>query len=246
MSESFSISKAITTSTTFVDKAIEFRHFMLLISFLLALDSSLMIFYKKNLLQSFGSLDAPEVNAAGALVFLGVFAILMALFFPVVRQILLLIVQLIAVRLPLPRPEINHDVRSVYLVREKALIERDKLVIELLDKQQDQNSEHHTNMNIGFSLVIIFLVNYLVVGTDQLLSLTQTAVKLVDVIEGFWVSVLLMSVLATFACFLTAMLINSLTPPPPSRIYLPETDEEKNARFDRANRMVGYKGRHLG
>jgi hypothetical protein len=84
-----SISKVITTSTTFIDKAVEFRHFMLLTSFLLALDSCLMIFFKKNLLQSFGSLSAPEVNAAGALVFLGIFAFLMAMLFPVLRYVLL-------------------------------------------------------------------------------------------------------------------------------------------------------------
>lgn len=61
---SISIGKVITTSTSFVDKAVEFRHFMLLISFLLALDSCLMIFYKKNLLQSFDHLSAPEVSVA--------------------------------------------------------------------------------------------------------------------------------------------------------------------------------------
>ncbi|WP_370683395.1 hypothetical protein AB9V60_08915 [Pseudomonas syringae pv. atrofaciens] len=56
------MSKALATITSFIEKAVEMRHFMLLISFILALDSCLMVFFHKNLLGAFSRLDASEVS----------------------------------------------------------------------------------------------------------------------------------------------------------------------------------------
>jgi hypothetical protein len=241
-----SISKVITTSTTFIDKAVEFRHFMLLTSFLLALDSCLMIFFKKNLLQSFGSLSAPEVNAAGALVFLGIFAFLMAMLFPVLRYVLLGVTTWIKWQYPAKDKKNNHDYRYPSDARKKALIERDKLIIELLDKENEQRRDHQTNMNIGFGLVIMFLINYLFLGTDQVLTLTQTAVTLLDVMKGFWISALIHISLGTFTIFLVAVLAMSLKPETSDKIYLPESDEEKAMREETEKKMQGPNGVYLG
>ncbi|KAA0982672.1 hypothetical protein FQ192_31230 [Pseudomonas sp. ANT_J12] len=243
---STSISKAITTSTTFVDKAVEFRHFMLLISFLLALDSCLMIFYKKNLLQSFGKLDAPEVNAGGALVFLGIFAFLMALFFPVLRQVLLAFTSWIKLLCRTKGKEINHDFRDTSTARRKALIHRDKLIVELLDKQEAQRRDHETNMNIAFGLVFMFAINFLNLGTGEVLSLTQTAATLLDTITGFWASTLILMAFGTFNFFLLVILAMSLTPETSEKIYLPESDEEKAARIEREKKMRLPNGVYLG
>ncbi len=243
---STSISKAITTSTTFVDKAVEFRHFMLLISFLLALDSCLMIFYKKNLLQSFSRLDAPEVNAGGALVFLGVFAFLMALFFPVLRQGLLAFTTAIKLMWGTNGKEVNHDFRDIYTARRQALIERDKLIVELLDKQEAQRRDHEINMNIAFGLVLMFAINFLNLGTAQVLSLTQTAATLPGAITGFWVNALILTAFGTFTAFLLAILAMSLAPESREKIYLPESDKEKAERMDREKNMQLPNGVYLG
>lgn len=243
---STSIGKVITTSTTFIDKAVEFRHFMLLVSFLLALDSCLIIFYKKNLLQSFGSLSAPEVNAAGALVFLGIFAFLMALLFPVLRQILLIVTTWIKWQCPVKDKEINHDYHYPSIVRHKALIERDKLIIELLDKEAEQSREHQANMNVGFGLVLMFVINYFMLGTGQVLTLTQAAVTLLDVMTGFWISALISISLGIFAVFLLVILGMSLTPETSDKIYLPESDEERTARKEKEMKLQGAKGVYLG
>lgn len=241
-----SISKVITTSTTFIDKAVEFRHFMLLISFLLALDSCLMIFYKKNLLQSFGSFSAPEVNAAGALVFLGIFAFLMALLFPVLRQLFLAVTTWIKWRFPSRDNQIDHDYRYPSSMRKRALIERDKLIIELLDKQDEQKRDHETNMNIGFGLVLSFAINYLVLGTGQVLTLTQTAATLLDASPGFWISALIRLAVGTFVVSLMVILAMSLTPEASDKIYLPESEEEKAARIEREKKMQSANGAYLG
>lgn len=245
---SSSISKIITTSTTFIDKAVEFRHFMLLMSFLLALDSCLMIFFKKNLLQSFGSLTAPEVNAAGALIFLGIFAFLMALLFPVLRQIFLAVSIWINLQYPIKGKDtdINHDYRYLSSVREKVLIERDKLIIELLDKEDELRRVHQTNMNIGFGLVNIFAINYIVLGTDQVLTLTQTAVTLRDVMTGFWISALVNISLGTFAVFLLVIFFMSLIPETSDKIFLPESEEERAIRKEKEKKTQGLNGAYLG
>ncbi|TBU79355.1 hypothetical protein DNK06_13170 [Pseudomonas daroniae] len=242
---SISIGKVITTSTSFVDKAVEFRHFMLLISFLLALDSCLMIFYKKNLLQSFDHLSAPEVSVAGALVFLGIFAFLMALFFPVLRHVLLAVTTWIKYCYPTKNKERDHDFRYPSTVRREALIERDKLIIELLEKQDEQKSSHETNMNIGFGLVIMFAVNYLILGTDQALTLAQTAATVPGIIAGFWISLSIQFVFGIFIIFLLVVLTMSLTPDTNEKFYLPESDMEKAARTERERKMKSSAGVHL-
>lgn len=243
---STSISKAITTSTTFVDKAVEFRHFILLISFLLALDSCLMIFHQKNLLQSFSKLEAPEVNAGGALVFLGIFAFLMTLFFPALRKVLIAFTTAIKLMRGTKGKEINHDFRDTATARREALIHRDKLIIELLDKQEAQRRDHDTNMNIAFGLVLMLAINFLNLGTPQVLSLTQTAATLPGAITGFWVNAFILAALFTFTAFLLAMLAMSLTPETSDKLYLPESVEEKAARIEREKKMRLPNGVYLG
>ncbi|MGY3303768.1 ABC-type sugar transport system permease subunit [Pseudomonas sp. PvR086] len=205
-----------------------------------------MIFYKKNLLQSFGKLDAPEVNAGGALVFLGIFAFLMALFFPVLRQVLLAFTSWIKLLSRTEGKEINHDFRDTSTARREALIHRDKLIVELLDKHEAQRRDHETNMNIAFGLVLMFAVNFLNLGTSQVLSLTQTAATLPGTITGFWVNALIVTALVTFTAFLLAILAMSLAPEISDKIYLPESDEEKATRLEREKKMKLPSGVYLG
>lgn len=240
------ISKAISTITTFVDKAVEFRHFMLLVSFLLALDSSLMIFYEKNLLQSFSRLDAPEVNAGGALVFLGIFAFLMALFFPVLRNVLLAFTTGIKLQLKINVRETNPDICDSSTARRQAIIDRDKLIIELLDKQEAQRRDHRTNMNIAFGLVFMFAFNFHNPGAGEVRSLTQTAANILDTISGFWASTLILMAFGTFNFFLLVILVMSLTPETNDEIYLPESVAEKAARIERESKMQQPNGTYLG
>jgi hypothetical protein len=101
-------------------------------------------------------------------------------------------------------------------------------------------------MNIGFGLVIMFLINYLSLGTDQVLTLTQTAVTLLDVMKGFWISALIHISLGTFTIFLVAVLAMSLKPETSDKIYLPESDEEKAMREETEKKMQGPNGVYLG
>ncbi|WP_248798039.1 hypothetical protein [Pseudomonas sp. MWU13-2105] len=191
-------------------------------------------------------MSAPEVNAAGALVFLGIFAFLMALFFPVLRQILLAVTVWTKLLPSAKDNPIDHDYRFPSITRQKALIERDKLVIELLDKQEEHRRDHDTSMNIGFGLVFTFVINFWLLGTSQVLTLTQTAVTLLDVAWGFWISALIYMALGIFAISLMVILALSLNPETSDKIYLPESDEEKAARIEREKKMQNSNGVYLG
>ncbi|MNC15378.1 hypothetical protein D3C75_631930 [compost metagenome] len=142
--------------------------------------------------------------------------------------------------------EINHDFRDTSTARREALIHRDKLIIELLDKHEVQRRDHETNMNIAFGLALMFAVNFLNLGTSHVLSLTQTAATLPDTITGFWVNALIVTALITFTAFLLAILAMSLAPETSEKIYLPESDEEKAARLERAKKMKLPNGVYLG
>lgn len=238
MSDSnLSIGKALSTSTTFVEKSIEFRHFMLLISFILTLDSSLVIFYKKGLLNAFSSFDAPEVSAGNALVFLGLFGFLMTVLFPALRQILLMVPKYVSLKWP-KQHEHDYNLGWPSLIRKKAIIERDKVALEILDKHEAVQHENRTNMNIGFAMVVLFALNFLVLGDDQTLSLSQTSATLLEAKTGFWLTALIRLSLGGFLIFSAFITFFSLTPENDSKIYWPESPEERDKRVaDEARRL---------
>lgn len=233
-----SIGKVITTSTTFVDKAVEFRHFMLLISFILALDSSLMIFFRKNLAGAFSNLGAPEVSAGNALIFLGGFAFLMAVLFPVLRELILLVGDIVTAFRPSKRSS-NPDYQSPLAVMRTALIERDKVAVEEVGKHQQLRGEHQTNMKIGFAMALLFAFNWLALGDSQHLTVTQTAAALPGSLTGFWVNFLAWISKWMFVVFAGWVFWLSITPDQPERIYMPESDERRKLREETTARRLG-------
>lgn len=219
-----SISKIVSSSTSFVEKAVEFRHFMLFTTFLLLLDSCLVVFYKKGLTAAFSSLDEPEVSAANALIFLGIFFFSMALFFPAIRQLLRLVVGSVYFKWfwdSKSRNDLGDDWHFPSLKKKEALINKDDFVLNLVQKHEDEAMDKNINLNIGFSLVSLFLVNYFIIGDGALQSLTQQAVLLIDTDFGFWVNRLINAGIGIFSIFIFIMLCLSLNPVEENRVYIP-------------------------
>jgi hypothetical protein len=94
--------------------------------------------------------------------------------------------------------------------------------------------------------VLSFAINYLVLGTGQVLTLTQTAATLLDASPGFWISALIRLAVGTFVVSLMVILAMSLTPEASDKIYLPESEEEKAARIEREKKMQGTSSAYLG
>ncbi|AZG86079.1 hypothetical protein N032_10580 [Pseudomonas syringae pv. pisi str. PP1] len=235
------MSKALATITSFIEKAVEMRHFMLLISFILALDSCLMVFFHKNLPGAFSRLDASEVSGGNALVFLGLFAFMMTLLFPALRHLLLTIPIYVSMRWPNKNnQQTDPNIRWTSRIRDQALIDRDKVMLEILDKKQAAHNEDMINMNIGFAMAMLLALNFLVLGNDHTPTLSQTAATLHDTLKGFWVTALVKTSLGGIVLFCILLLVQALSPNVDgNRIYLPENEEERKARLTAEAKRLG-------
>lgn len=226
-----SISKIVASSTSFVEKAVEFRHFMLFSSFVLLLDSCLVIFFEKALLSSLKSLNDPEVNAANAIVFLGVFFFSMALFFPALRQTLRF-----GIACGYFKWFWSSETKSEYgggwhypsLKKDEALKDRDDFVLDIISKHEEEIKNKHVNLNVGFALVLLFAVNFLVIGNESSNTLTQQSALLLDKDFGFWINHLINAGVGVFIIFSFVMLCLSLNPVEEDKVYIPSGNGESD------------------
>jgi len=226
-----SISKIVASSTSFVEKAVEFRHFMLFTSFILLLDACLVVFFDKNILSSFQSLSGPEVNAASAIIFLGVYFFCMALFFPTLRQISRLGVALIYFKWfwnSSKGSNLGNNWHYPSLIKEKALTKRDKVILDIVENHEEEIKNKRVNLNVGFALVFLFVINYFVLGDENLRSITQQAELLLDRDFGFLINLIINAGMAVFVIFNMVMVGLSLNPIEEDKIYIPSGSDDKN------------------
>lgn len=232
MSESnLSISKIVASSTSFVEKAVEFRHFMLFTSFILFLDSCLLIFFGKNILSSFANRNDPEVNAASAIIFLGVFFFSMAIFFPALRHIARTIVALIHYKWPsksIKKSVLDNDWHYLSAIKYVALKNKDKVALDIIEKHELEIKNKNINLNIGFALSFLFTINYFVLGDDTIRSITQQAELLLDKDFGFWIDRIINAGIAVFIIFNLIMTILSLNPYEEDQVYMPLGNDDKH------------------
>lgn len=228
-----SISKIVASSTSFVEKAVEFRHFMLFTAFVLLLDSCLVIFFGKDLLSSFDSLNEPEVNAANAIVFLGVFFFSMALLFPALRQIIRLGIAWVYFKWfwsSESKNEYGGGWHYPSIKKDEALKNKDGFVLDIIAKHEEETMNKHINLNVSFALVLVFAVNFLVIGSESLNTLTQQAALLLDKDFGFWINRLINAGIGVFVIFSVIMLGLSLNPVEEDKVYIPSDDRESDDR----------------
>ena len=222
--------KALTTSMTFVEKATEFRHFMLLTAFLLALDSCLVIFYKVGLLEAFSSVSLTSLNLSGPLIFLGIFSFLMAVFFPALRYVLKIPIELMAERWPATaKTEVGHETKNPDVARKEAILNNDKLKLELVEKFEESRSHFQTTLNIGFSVAALAFINYWVIDIPGIKTLSQEVAAMVDFECGFWLKRIIHAVLGTLMIVILGMLALSLHPGIEDKVYIPEKKSEPEA-----------------
>ncbi|MCA5969027.1 MULTISPECIES: hypothetical protein [Pseudomonas] len=227
------MSKALATTTSFIEKAIEMRHFMLLISFILALDSCLVFFFQKNLLGAFAKLDAPEVSGGNALVFLGLFAFMMTLLFPTLRQLMLLPINYVSSKLQIRYEKFGDpEMRFASVVRRQAIIDRDKVALDILEKRKSVKEDSETNMNIGFAMSMLLALNFLVLGDANTHTLTQIAQNLLESATVPSSKLFIKISFFLFWSFTAYILLEALKPKPVfDRVYWPESDEQRAARL---------------
>lgn len=222
------ISKIVTSSTSFVEKAVEFRHFMLFTAFLLILDSCLVVFFNKSLTSAFQSTSDPEVSASNALIFLGLFFFSMSLFFPAIRQLMRLAIGAVYFKWfwdSNSNSKLGTDWDFPSLKKREAIINKDSFVLDIIYKHESELMDKNINLNVGFSLIFIFVINYFALGNDTIQTLTQQASLLLDVDFGFWINRLINAGIAVFLFFIFTMLLLSLDPNEEDRVYIPSNSD---------------------
>ena len=204
---------------------------MLFTAFILLLDSCLVIFYEKDLLSSFKSLNEPEVNAANAIVFLGVFFLSMALFFPALRQLVRLGIAWIYFKWfwnSASKNEYGEGWHYPSLKKDDALKNKDEFVLDIIEKHEEELANKHINLNVVFALVLLFGVNFFVIGGESLNSLTQHAAQLLYKDFGFWVNRIINAGIGVFVIFSLVMLGLSLNPIEEDKVYIPSGNRESD------------------
>jgi hypothetical protein len=229
MSESSQSMKGISGAIGFLEKSIEIKFFLLLNAFILTLDSCLVFFYEKNIFSSFRSWADVEVSIANVLVFLVIFSFMMSILFMVVRHVFQVIVHYFDVRFFGYDKEDNRpikDFKSTFIAEEIALKERDKMAYEVINSHKHQNKEVESTLTIGFGVVILFVFNYYVFGSDSIMTITQQASLMLDKDYGFVVNRVVNLFFGIYVIGLILIVYASLRPYKTEYVHLPDKVKE--------------------
>jgi len=223
-----------------LDKSIEFRYFMIFTCFILYLDSIWM-------LKGTGGFDnAAEVIQLSSsfilegILILGGFYLLIALVFPVLRKLLLLILLYTVQLLNLTSKASstgNRDETYLSIVKAKALREKDAFWLSEVEKREQAIEEREINLNLNLSLFVFFIINYFVINNDKFSSLTRSAEALLERDFGVFINVLINFSFVTFIGFLFFATLASLSTRIEDKIHYPEQIKEYKSKEDFNNKL---------
>ena len=227
-------------NTKGLEKSIEFRYFMIFTCFILYLDSIWM-------LKGTGGFDnTAEVTQLSSplilegVLILGGFYLLIALVFPVLRKLLLLML-LYAVQLLNLTSKVsstnNSDETYLSIVKAKALREKDAFWLSEVAKREQTIEEREINLNLNLSLFIFFIINYFVINDDKFNSLTRCAEALLEKDFGLFLNVLINFSFVTFIGFLFFATLASLSTRIEDKIHYPEQIKECKSKEDFNNKL---------
>ena len=228
-------------TTSMLDKVTDLRRFMLVATFLFSLDSLLIIVYQKNLLSAFKPMSAPEVSVSGALIFLGLYSFFMAVLFPFVRKVILIALTYVDLRMfgISFKHEKSDDLHYPSLLLRDALGNKDTVLLDILKRHEDEKKERNIDLNIGFSMVFLFFVNYFFIGSKQLESVSQMSVSWLDNDLNFFLSGMIHISIGIFILLLAFMTVACLNPYYDDRIYLPIINGNKEKTVDSQSSLSG-------
>lgn len=227
--QSSGITRAVLSASTFVEKSAEFKYFLLFSSLVLLLDSCLVLFFRKNIFQSFVEFPAPELSVGGAVIFLALFSFLMAVFFRALRHILMFPSAYIYFRYldsgDAPQSS-SKDYSYSSLAERDALIEKDEFVYARIQDHKSERNSIEAHLNIGFGMCVLFLYNFLVLGDEEVHTLSQVLAFFLDADNGFWVNRFVNAVMGAYVLLVLFVLPLSLKPYDDGKVYLPKRDPE--------------------
>jgi len=230
MSDFSSIAGQFASSTTsFIEKSIEVKFFLILSSLVLLLDSCLVFFYGKNILDALKTVSSPEISIGGALIFMMLFSFLMSFVFLFLRKLLQFLIVLITSQEWFPKgkkEDFGSDLKYLSLAERDALIKKDTFAYSRIQEYKQTEKATETNLTVGFGMSILFFYNYVILGSGSILTISQLASSQLQLDHGFWINRLISIVIGVYVLVSAGFFILALRPTDSDKIFLPDPPKD--------------------
>ncbi len=142
-----------------LEKMLEFRYFLILLSFTLSLDIFSLVVYQKNILVIFSNLNYENIDIVYLVIFFIIYSFFMTLFSPVSRSLFQIIVTGLNFY---KKQKLAYDHQELWIVKKKALINKDTFLLSLVNAKEVENKENEFQLNIAFSIGLLMLADYFI------------------------------------------------------------------------------------
>jgi large-conductance mechanosensitive channel len=211
-------------NTKGLEKSIEFRYFMIFSSFIFYVDSVWLTIGEGGFEAHFKSFELKATLIPQSILILGFFYLLMALVFPVLRKVIQFLLMTLTNKFEtLKKQKTNNgDERYVSSVKRKALLEKDSFWLAEIEKREEEIAERETNLNLNFSLLILVLINWLIVGSSKEVSISQFVSQIYEYDFGWFLNWFIHFSIIVFCGFLLFAAFASLFTDVEDKVFYPE------------------------
>lgn len=194
----------------------EYKYFVLLLSFLFALDIFNLITHNKNIIDM---LINDNIIKEISLLFITIYMFIMVLIFPSLRYIIRWFYTYFEINIDDYAD--NKDYKYLFIAKKEAIIKESDFLLSRVEKEENKNKEVEKELNIDFSLGLLIFIDYILnenSAVNTIYNFIQTMTGLLYFICSFISIVFLFIVVFWFWV--------SLFPYKIEKIYLPDKELE--------------------
>lgn len=224
--------KALSSASSLLEKAAEFRYYLLIMSAILTLDNTLFFLYQKNIFSLGKPTNTPEFTLGNTIGFIGLLSFLLALFFPILRRLLLFAIRFVYFEWIEHHRHIDLDRAYKYplLIERQALIDRNDFDLDRVAKYNEDQQRMEGNLDLGFAVAILLACNFWVFGDASSHTISQLLASTFYQPMGLWKALIFYLLYSIFVVGIFVALLMSLNPVRDEKIYLPKADDYPKAQ----------------
>ena len=217
--------------STILEKASEFRYYLLIMAAILTLDNFLSFSYKKNILSLGSFFNTPELTLGNTIIYIALVTYLLALFFPVMRRIILILISSIYYFLEyklsfLPnKADSDRAYKYAPLVENKAILDRDEFDLKLVSEHNDIQRRIEGNLELGFAVATLLIFNFWILGEAGSPTVSQILITALSEPMGTAKKLIFYLFYGVFIIGISVVLFVSLNPVRNQKMYLPKSDD---------------------
>ncbi len=134
----------------------EYKYFVLLLSFLFALDIFNLIVHNKNIIDM---LINDNIIKEISLLFITIYIFIMVLIFPSLRYIIRWFYTYF--KIDIDDYADNKDYKYLFIAKKEAIIKENDFLLSRIEKEENKNKEVEKELNIDFSLGLLIFIDYI-------------------------------------------------------------------------------------